>query len=154
MKITNKYIKGTKDFTRLLLLPSFFFLLPAVTTSCIDEETPTQEASAEQVAGSTASFKMLINGLSSKMISQQNYYGESYRGTWYATQDWGYPCYMYVKETMLDGFPTTDASWNYQIYYEKASNLTGYSGCPFYYYYGLINNANRILATLSDDATD
>ena len=154
MKITNKYIKGTKDFTRLLLLPSFFFLLPAVTTSYIDEETPTQEASAEQVAGSTASFKMLINGLSSKMISQQNYYGESYRGTWYATQDWGYPCYMYVKETMLDGFPTTDASWNYQIYYEKASNLTGYSGCPFYYYYGLINNANRILATLSDDATD
>ena len=153
MKITNKYINGTKDFTRLLLLPSFFFLLPAVTTSCIDEETPTQEASAEQVAGSTASFKMLINGLSSKMISQQNYYGESYRGTWYATQDWGYPCYMYVKETMLDGFPTTDASWNYQIYYEKASNLTS-SGCPFYYYYGLINNANRILATLSDDASD
>ena len=96
---------------------------------------------------------MLINGLSSKMISQQNYYGESYRGTWYATQDWGYPCYMYVKETMLDGFPTTDASWNYQIYYEKASNLTS-SGCPFYYYYGLINNANRILATLSDDASD
>ena len=96
---------------------------------------------------------MLINGLSSKMISQQNYYGESYRGTWYATQDWGYPCYMYVKETMLDGFPTTDASWNYQIYYEKASNLTS-SGCPFYYYYGLINNANRILATLSDNASD
>ena len=154
MKITNKYIKGTKVFTKLFLLPTFFFLLPAATTSCIDEETPTQEASAEQVAGSTASFKMLINGLSSKMISQQNYYGESYRGTWYATQDWGYPCYMYVKETMLDGFPTTDASWNYQIYYEKASNLTGYSGCPFYYYYGLINNANRILATLSDDATD
>ena len=153
MKITNKYIKGTKGFTRLFLLPSFFFLLPAVTTSCIDEETPTQEASAEQVAGSTASFKMLINGLSSKMISQQNYYGESYRGTWYATQDWGYPCYMYVKETMLDGFPTTDASWNYQIYYEKASNLTS-SGCPFYYYYGLINNANRILATLSDNASD
>ena len=153
MKITNKYIKGTKGFTRLFLLPSFFFLLPAVTTSCIDEETPTQEASAEQVAGSTASFKMLINGLSSKMISQQNYYGESYRGTWYASQDWGYPCYMYVKETMLDGFPTTDASWNYQIYYEKASNLTS-SGCPFYYYYGLINNANRILATLSDNASD
>ena len=154
MKITNKYIKGTKVFTKLFLLPTFFFLLPAATTSCIDEETPTQEASAEQVAGSTASFKMLINGLSSKMISQQNYYGESYRGTWYASQDWGYPCYMYVKETMLDGFPTTDASWNYQIYYEKASNLTGYSGCPFYYYYGLINNANRILATLSDDASD
>ena len=73
MKITNKYIKGTKVFTKLFLLPTFFFLLPAATTCCIDEETPTQEASAEQVAGSTASFKMLINGLSSKMISQQNY---------------------------------------------------------------------------------
>ena len=153
-RIKDHIIKGKKSFTKLFLLPSFFFLLPAVTTSCIDEETPTQEASAEQVAGSSASFKMLINGLNSKMISLQNYYGESYRGTWYATQDWGYPCYMYIRETMLDGFPTTDASWNYQIYYEKASNLTGYSGCPFYYYYGLVNNANRILATLTDDVSD
>ena len=154
MKIIKDYIKGLKHLSTIYLVPTAFFLLPAVTTSCIDEEIPTQEASAEQVAGSSASFKMLINGLNSKMISQQNYYGESYRGTWYATQDWGYPCYMYVKETMLDGFPTTDASWNYQIYYEKASNLTGYSGCPFYYYYGLINNANRILATLTDGVSE
>lgn len=154
MKIIKDYIKGLKHLPTIFLLPTAFFLIPAVATSCIDEETPTQEASAEQVAGSSASFKMLINGLNSKMISQQNYYGESYRGTWYATQDWGYPCYMYIKETMLDGFPSTDASWNYQIYYEKASNLTGYSGCPFYYYYGLINNANRILATLTDGLSD
>lgn len=110
MKIIKDYIKGLKHLSTIYLVPTAFFLLPAVTTSCIDEEIPTQEASAEQVAGSSASFKMLINGLNSKIISQQNYYGESYRGTWYATQDWGYPCYMYVKETMLDGFPTTDAS--------------------------------------------
>ena len=72
-RIKDHIIKGKKSFTKLFLLPSFFFLLPAVTTSCIDEETPTQEASAEQVAGSSTSFKMLINGLNSKMISQQNY---------------------------------------------------------------------------------
>ncbi|MGN0282031.1 MAG: RagB/SusD family nutrient uptake outer membrane protein [Prevotella sp.] len=153
-RIKDHIIKGKKCFSTLFILPSFFFLLTAVATSCIDEEKPTQEASAEQVEGSSASLKMRINGLSSKMISQQNYYGEAYRGTWYATQDWGYPCYMYIRETMLDGFPTTDASWNYQIYYEKASNLTGYSGCPFYFYYGLINNANSILAALADEASE
>ncbi|MGN0226076.1 MAG: hypothetical protein ACI4A7_08400 [Prevotella sp.] len=121
-------------------------------TACVEEEIPTEVASSGQVEESSTSFKMLVNGLTAKMISQQNYYNEDYRGTWYATQDWGYPCYMYVKDAMLDCFPTTDASWNYQIYYEKASNLAAYSGCPFYYYYGLINNANRILAS-KDDAT-
>lgn len=123
-------------------------------TGCIDEEDPSEVASSDQIEGSTTSFKMLINGLNSKMISQSNYYGSTYRGTWYATQDWGYPCYMYTKETMLDCFPTTDASWNYQIYYEKANNLAAYSGCPFYYYYGLVNNVNRILAAVTDEATD
>lgn len=121
--------------------------------SCIEEEMPTEVASTEQLEGNANALQMFVNGLKAKMIAQQNYYNETYRGTWYATQDWGYPCYMYIRETMLNGFPSTDASWNYQIYYEKASNLAAYAGCPFYYYYSLINNANRIF-TLQTEGQD
>ena len=120
-------------------------------TACIEEELPSDMATAGQIEGSSNSLDKLVKGLNSKMISESNYYNSSYAGTWYATQDWGYPCYMYIRETMLDGFPTTDASWNYQLYYESGSNLTGYTGCPYFYYYSLIDNANRILKTQDED---
>lgn len=121
-------------------------------TACIEEELPSDMATADQieVMDQGTSLKMMVYGLNSKMISESNYYNSSYAGTWYATQDWGYPCYMYIRETMLDGFPSTDASWNYQIYYESTSNLTGYTACPYFYYYSLIDNANRILRTKSN----
>ncbi|MGN0068475.1 MAG: RagB/SusD family nutrient uptake outer membrane protein [Prevotella sp.] len=137
------------------LADTIFYLWPlaAVLTlyGCIDEETPTNSATKEQIEGSGSSFAMLVNGLNSKMISYENYYTSSdsysYVGTWYATQDWGYPCYMYVRETLLDGFPTTDTSWNYQLYFEQATDLTASTAPVYYYYYSLINNANRILAS-------
>ena len=101
-------------------------------TGCIDEETPTQQASADQVASSSTSLSMLVSGLKSKMISYCNYYSDV--TSWYATQDWGYPCNMLIKETMLDGFPTTGSTWNYQTYYESATRLTSYTA-PVYFFY-------------------
>ena len=100
-------------------------------TACIEEELPSDMATAGQIEGSSNSLDKLVKGLNSKMISESNYYNSSYAGTWYATQDWGYPCYMYIRETMRDGFPTSEASWFYQLYYESGSNLTGYTGCPY-----------------------
>ena len=128
----NHIIKGKKGLYTLFRLTSFLFLIPVVATSCIDEETPTQQASAEQVASSSTSLSMLVSGLKSKMISYCNYYSDV--TSWYATQDWGYGCYMLTKETMLDGFPTTGSTWNYQTYYESATRLTSYTA-PVYYYY-------------------
>ena len=52
-------------------------------TSCIDEETPTQQASADQVASSSTSLSMLVGGLKSKMISYCNYYSDV--TSWYAS---------------------------------------------------------------------
>ena len=119
-------------------------------TGCIDEETPTQQASADQVAGSSMSLNMLVNGLKSKMISYCNYTSDV--TSWYATQDWGYACYMLTKETMLDGFPTTGSSWNYQYYFESAERLKSYTVYPYFYYYNLAALANKVL-TAADDAT-
>ncbi|MGM9778019.1 MAG: RagB/SusD family nutrient uptake outer membrane protein [Prevotella sp.] len=112
-------------------------------TGCIDEETPTQQASADQVASSSTSLSMLVSGLKSKMISYCNYYSDV--TSWYATQDWGYPCYMLVKETMLDGFPTTGSTWNYQTYYESATRLTSYTAPVYFFYYNLADLSNKIM---------
>ena len=119
-------------------------------TGCIDEETPTQQASAEQVASSSTSLNMLVSGLKSKMISYCNYYSDV--TSWYATQDWGYGCYMLTKETMLDGFPSTGTSWNYQYYYETATRLTSYTAPAYFYYYNLAALANKIL-TATEETT-
>lgn len=119
-------------------------------TGCIDEETPTQQASAEQVAELSSSPRMIANGLKSKMISYCNYYSDV--TSWYATQDWGYACYMLTKETMLDGFPSTGTSWNYQYYYETATRLTSYTAPVYFYYYNLVALANKIMA-ITEGAT-
>lgn len=112
-------------------------------TGCIDEETPTQQASAEQVASSSKSLSMLVSGLKSKMISYCNYYSDV--TSWYASQDWGYGCYMLTKETMLDGFPTTGSTWNYQTYYESATRLTSYTAPVYFFYYNLADLSNKIM---------
>ena len=112
-------------------------------TGCIDEETPTQQASADQVASSSTSLSMLVSGLKSKMISYCNYYSDV--TSWYATQDWGYPCYMLIKETMLDGFPTTGSTWNYQTYYESGTRLTSYTAPVYFFYYNLAGLSNKIM---------
>lgn len=145
-------MKTTDIFKTLYILPVAAIL---AFTGCIDEETPQDRASEKQLEGNTDSPAMLVNGLTSAMIAYETNYKSSeaysYRGTWYATQDWGYPCYMYVRDTMLDGFPYTDNSWNYQMYYEAATGLSSYSRCPFYFYYSLINNTNAIIALDSEN---
>lgn len=134
---------------KLLYLPLLLIVMNL--SSCIDEETPSQQASSEQVASSSTSLNMLVSGLKSKMISYCNYYSDA--SSWYATQDWGYGCYMFTKETMLDGFPTTGASWNYQYYYEAAERLTSYTAPAYFYYYDLINLSNKIInATEGSDS--
>ncbi|OYP55417.1 hypothetical protein CIK99_11075 [Prevotella sp. P5-92] len=112
-------------------------------TACIDEESPTQQASTDQVASSSTSLSMLVSGLKSKMISYCNYYSDV--TSWYASQDWGYGCYMLTKETMLDGFPTTGSTWNYQTYYESATRLTSYTAPVYFFYYNLADLANKIM---------
>ncbi|MGM9710126.1 MAG: RagB/SusD family nutrient uptake outer membrane protein [Prevotella sp.] len=121
-------------------------------TGCIDEETPTQQASADQVAASGTSLNMLVSGLKSKMISYCNYYSDV--TSWYATQDWGYGCYMLTKETMLEGFPSTGTSWNYQYYYETATRLTSYTAPAYYYYYNLAALANKIVAATDKSTSE
>ena len=133
------------------------YMLPMVAAtltlgSCMETVEPTEVASSGQVSGNSQSFSMLVNGLKAKMIEKDTYGGASSSGSYAeALADWGYPCYMVLRDVMLDGMPTTGSTWNYQYNYEAATNLSGYSGYPYYYYYSFINNTNRILKTKNED---
>ena len=115
-------------------------------SSCMDTINPTNVASAEQIQASSNSLSMLVGGLKTKMIAVNSYGNSS--GSYYITQDWGYPCYMYVRDVLCEDFPTPDFSWNYQASYEKGSNLTSHTAYPYYYYYTFINNANRLIGLI------
>ena len=119
--------------------------------SCVETVEPTDRATKDQLSSSSTSFSMLVNGLKTKMIETDTY--GSTAGSWYeAAGDWGYPCFMYWRDLMLDGMPTTGSSWNYQYYLEAATDLADFSCYPYYYYYSLIANTNRILG-MTDEKT-
>ena len=115
-------------------------------SSCMDTVDPTNVATAEQIQASSNSLSMLVGGLKTKMIAVNSYGNSS--GSFYISQDWGYPCYMFVRDVMCEDFPTPDFSWNYQSAYEQGSNLTSRSAYPYYYYYTFINNANRLISLI------
>ena len=115
-------------------------------SSCMDTVDPTNVATAEQIQASSNSLSMLVGGLKTKMIAVNSYGNSS--GSFYITQDWGYPCYMFVRDVLCEDFPTPDFSWNYQSAYEQGSNLTSRSAYPYYYYYTFINNANRLISLI------
>ena len=115
-------------------------------SSCMDTVDPTNVATAEQIEASSNSLSMLVGGLKTKMIAVNSYGNSS--GSFYISQDWGYPCYMFVRDVMCEDFPTPDFSWNYQSAYEQGSNLTSRSAYPYYYYYTFINNANRLISLI------
>ena len=115
-------------------------------SSCMDTVDPTNVATAEQIQASSNSLSMLVGGLKTKMIAVNSYGNSS--GSFYISQDWGYPCYMFVRDVMCEDFPTPDFSWNYQSAYEQGSNLTSRSAYPYYYNYTFINNANRLISLI------
>lgn len=138
------------------LLSQIKYVLPAVVAAvslngCVETVEPADgTATSGQINANKESFPMLVNGLKSMMISLDSYGSES--GSVYeATADWGYPNYMFIRDIMLDGMPSTGASWNYDYCYEAATSLAGYASYPYYYYYKFINNTNRILKKAKED---
>ena len=135
------------------------YILPLVAASlslgsCMDDIEPTDYASSNQVSGSSESFAMLVSGLKVKMTDWGTY-GATSGSFSEAAADWGYPNYMFIRDVMLDGMPTTGSSWNYQYVFEACTDLADYAGLPYYYYYNFINNTNRILKSKNEsDATD
>ena len=110
-------------------------------SSCIEEVTPTNLATPDVINSSSTSLTYLCNSLPSFLTTWDTY------GTSGNTQDWGYPCQIYMREVFGEDFPASDNGYNYWSYYEDGSSLRYAYYYPYYYYYSFIKNANNVIGT-------
>lgn len=108
-------------------------------TACIDETTPKDQATPGQIASNSKSLQYLANSLPS-FLTTWDTFGETYY-----TQDWGYPCQMYMRDLLCADFSMSDNGYNYWIYTEDGSSLRYAYYYAFYYYYNFIKNANNVI---------
>jgi len=110
------------------------------------DTVPTSSTSTETIFESTQNAKLAINGLSKMMtvqyLSSQGFNGEGTIKTWYGN----YPGNDYQK-CALTGWANIINSTKYH-----ETNTSAYDYYPWYYYYKLIGNANKVIMKI-DNAT-
>ncbi len=117
-------------------------LCSAFCAGCIEETFPSDMATPEQIQGSK-SLEYLTNSLPAYLVTWDTY------GSSNNTQDWGYPCQMYMREIMGEDFPMADNGYNYWAWLENAISLRYMYYYPYYYYYSFIKNANNVITQAS-----
>lgn len=115
-------------------------------TGCIEETLPKTEATPETIEKSTSSMEYMLNGLSSYFVAYDTW------GSSGNTNDWGYPCQLYMREVMGEDFPVYDASYDYWSHIESGSGLRYAAYCSWFYYYKFIKNTNNVIALVPDPA--
>ena len=115
-------------------------------TGCIEETLPKTEATPETIEKSTSSMEYMLNGLSSYFVAYDTW------GSYGNTNDWGYPCQLYMREVMGEDFPVYDASYDYWSHIESGSGLRYAAYYSWFYYYKFIKNTNNVIALVPDPA--
>lgn len=115
-------------------------------TGCIEETLPKIEATPETIEKSTSSMEYMLNGLSSYFVAYDTW------GSSGNTNDWGYPCQLYMREVMGEDFPVYDASYDYWSHIESGSGLRYAAYYSWFYYYKFIKNTNNVIALVPDPA--
>ncbi len=136
-----------KRYIRHTFLAATAALTLGCATSCIEETMPKDSAVPEQIAQESKSLQYLANSLPSFLITWNTY------GSTYYTQDWGYPCQMYMRDLFCADFPMSDNGYNYWIYTEDGTSLRYAYYYTYYYYYNFIKNANGVI-TAAQKAVD
>ena len=111
-------------------------------TSCIEETTPKNLATPGQISSSSKSLEYLANSLPSFLVTWDTYGGGTY------TQDWGYPCQMFMRDVLCEDFPMNDNGYNYWSYVEDGTSLRYAYYYPYFYYYTFIKNANNVVSEI------
>lgn len=111
-------------------------------SACIDEEMPTDVATAGQVSASTQALDGLLYGLTGSMVEFETYSSS------YPENDWGYPCQMIERDVLTGDFPVkvTGSNYDYFSYLADGTSLRFFPIYTYFYYYTLINNANGLIS--------
>lgn len=117
-------------------------------TGCIEEAVPTQIAISSQLESSSSSQKALVDGLSAFMVKSDTY------GVSANTNDWGYPCHMFLREVLCEDFPIYDSYYDYFYYQEIGNEFRWIPLYPFIYYYKLIRNSNNVIKIIDPETAE
>ena len=124
-----------KAFIVPLLMSSAFML-----QGCLEEDMPTDYGTQKQIDQSADPASLLTNGLNAIMVMHDTY------GVSGTSDDWGYPCQMFIRDILCEDFPIGSSSLDY--YYSWIANGTYLNDHPFYtfyFYYYLNANACKII---------
>lgn len=109
--------------------------------SCLEEELPKDYATGSQVQGSETAQQGLLTGLSAYMV-KSGVYGNG------SAYDNGYPSQMIIRDVMTADMPVYNADYDYFSSIENGKGLRSPFNYTYFYYYGLVNNANSIISSL------
>lgn len=129
----NKILK--KSLIAALFLPATLSL-----EGCLEEDLPTDYGTQQQIDQSSDPAALLTNGLNAIMVMHDTY------GVSGTSDDWGYPCQMFIRDILCEDFPIGSSSLDY--YYSWIANGTYLNDHPFYsfyFYYYLNANACKII---------
>lgn len=129
-----------KNKIKYIMMAASMTLTICGMTGCIEETTPKNLAVPSQISSSSKSLEYLANSLPEFLTTWDTYGADTY------TQDWGYPCQMYMRDLLGEDFPSNDNGYNYWSYIEDGSSLRYAYYYPFYYYYTFIKNANNVIS--------
>lgn len=128
-------------------------LLSVSLSGCMDEVTPINSVTPEQLAGMTSSQEALLGGI----VSFTNDYN-TYGGTGdYANylNDWGYPCQMFYRDVLTADFPLDEgSSYTYWMYAEQSSLLTSEATYTYNYYYHFVKNCNNLITVIDPETAN
>lgn len=131
-----KYIK-TSAFFLMLLICSM------LSSSCMEEEMPTDQITDEQITNDVKTQQYLLNGISAYLV-KYNAWGSS--GYYY--NDWGYPCAMLYRDICTQDFVySKNGTLSYWSYKENGQSV-GYDCYQWNYYYHLIKNCNTLISLI------
>lgn len=118
--------------------------------SCVDEATPVNYVTPEDVASMSSAQKALLDGIVS-YVNDYNTWGADV----YYTNDWGYPCQMMYRDALTNDFTPVSSGYNYWANVESSVDLKTAANYSYNYYCHFVKNCNNLIAIIDpDNATD
>lgn len=128
------------------IFSAIIVLIMLSASSCMDEVSPVNYVSAEQVSQMTSAQESLLNGIIS-FTNDYNTWGDTGDEAYYLN-DWGYPCQMYFRDVLTADFPTASSSYNYWINSEQGVSLRYTPYYTYNYYYKFIKSCNNLISVI------
>ena len=128
----------TKLFVGVFCASSLF-----TTTSCIDETTPTNIVTEQQVASSSKATEALLWAIPAFTNKYNSYVGTHY--------DWGYGSIMHIRDVMTGDFAVVSSNYDQYNYWQINSymgNTYIFSQFIWNYYWPFVQTQNNLIKAI------